>query len=1098
VATYCSECSAELAEGAVCTNCDHGARIASHSSVPPSAGSIAEGGELREATVLFCDLGGYTAWNEEEEPEAVVPTMDRIKLQAIRIFAEHGGVANQFVGDEILGLFGVTASNEDDPCRATSAALELHAYVHEQQVLRPNGERRVLELHTGIETGMIYVRVTDSRGGLFDVTGDTVNTAARVRSLALPGQILIGPVTYERVWMHFDTAALPPTIVRGKAQSLTPHQVLRRVRLSLPFASATGRPDLTTCVGREQELQRLRRAWEGACSGRGGLVTIEGLAGVGKSRLTHELRRHVLGTAGPAGALVLHGRCAAYHVAPYQPLIDALLGAIADDGEGAGIVAQLATLAPLSSQSLDVLAHLLAPGASTIEDPPAEGELRRQAIVEALDELVATSSAERPVLVLLEDFHDADEPSRAALRHIIQHASTRRALFVVNYRPVEGTDPLRLARIEHFELEALDAEAARTMACEVLATHSLSPDLASHIHERTQGNPFFVEEICRSLQEAGALSRRLGMVVPTRSMGMLRAPPGVRSIVRSRVERLPAAHKKALRLASVLSPEFSIEELKTLWINPRPFESALVAEAAWQSVTPPAAADVDDLLLGLESQRLIASTGDARAKTYRFEHAITQEVVYESLPRHGRRWYHGLIAGWMEQQYAPDKLEALYETLAHHFGKSDNTGKALDYAILSGEKAWRSFALEQAGSHYARATALFLQMGPLDVARKRRHIEVSISWARVGLYNPSSDQLNALHTSRHYALELADARGLCLCLNWISWIEYALGNHRMALASSEEFLTTARTLNDSILIAQAHANLGLAQAMSTDYAPALLAIDAATRTRGRSRGSQAYSLGYLAMIRGDQGAFELSFEHLRDAAEMIGPLGRDTLKGPWLIQRGMVEAWQGDWQACLETARHARAVSEHIGGQYIAAMSLTLEGYALGMSAPEQRAVAVERLEEAVSMLEGQGVRLHMSWCCSTLAEVLVAAGEYTRAEQFATAALERAALDDRLGEAAALRVLGTVAQVRDGSVQVATELFQRAEASAQRKSSPREVAITQLCTAECLDRAGEPVRARALLERAHAYFTARAMPWYVARAEQLLQRLLRRVQDPL
>jgi class 3 adenylate cyclase/tetratricopeptide (TPR) repeat protein len=1072
VPTPCPECHAVVDDGAVCTRCGLAAqsRTTAGSSLPPPLASIAEGGELREATVLFCDLGGYTAWNEEEEPEAVVPVMDRIKLQAIRIFEEHGGIANQFVGDEILGLFGVTASNEDDPCRATSAALELHAYVRAQEVLRPNGERRVLELHTGIDTGWIFVRVTDSRGGLYDVTGDTVNTAARLRALAEAGQILVGPTTHERIWMHFDTAPLAPTAVRGKAHPVVPHQVLGRVRLSSPLEASLLRHGLTTYVGREAALGTLQAAWSSACAGHGTLLTVEGAAGIGKSRLSYELRRHVLATTTPTTApapLVLHGRCSSYRVAAYQPFIEALLAHCHDESAEGGVLAQLSALAPLSRDSLQTLSYLVAPGASPPEHVPAEGERRREAIVDALHELLTLSAQVRPVLLSLEDFHDADEPSRAALRMLAQRAVGLRVLIVVNFRPSESSPTLRALSSQHVPLEPLDGETARTLACGVLTAASLAPDLARFIHERTLGNPFFVEEICRSLLEAGGVTQRFGMMIPTRSLELSRAPPSLQSIVRARVERLPAEHKKALRLASVLGLEFSLEALLTLWENPRPTESVLVAESAWRSLTPAEAEPLDVLLFGLEAQGLVASVSGAARGGYRFKHAITQEVVYESLPRRGRRWYHGLAAAQLEQQCSRESLEFHYETLAYHYGLSDHLDKAIDYTILSADKAARSFALEQAAAMYARATGLFAALGELSRAHKQRYTEMSLGWARVGLYNPQREQVAALKASYGYAQERNDERCACLCLNWMSWLEYALGNQTVAQAHSQEFLQTARTLGEPALEAQALTNLGLCHTMATEYTEAVRTIEARIHQRGRSTGTaHAYSLGYLALIRGDQGAFEQAFEHLRAAARIIDPMGRDTLQGPFLIQRGMVESFVGDFSTCLQTATRASAIAERIGGQYIGAMSLALAGYAEGMLSAAARARGIERVRAGVGILENEHVHLHLSWCRALLAELLALSGDHRQAAATAQAALARVAERDCLGEVTAHRVLARVA-LADREPERAHHHLELAHAAALRKQSPREVALTQLQQAELLHDRGERQRAGELVQQA-------------------------------
>jgi predicted ATPase/class 3 adenylate cyclase len=1051
--------------------------------------NIPEGGELREATVLFCDLGGYTAWNEEEEPEKVVAVMDHIKLQAIRIFEEHGGIANQFIGDEILGLFGVISSHEDDCCRAISAALELHAYVHNQQVMRADGSRRVLELHTGIETGSVYVRVTDSRAGLFDVTGDTVNTAARLRALAAAGKVLIGPATYDSASSLFELTALEPVQVRGKAQPVTPFLVNGRTRTSGSWSSDYSRRAQTEFVGRADELWRLGEHWARARAGTAALVTVEGPAGIGKSRLCHELRKCVEAPDAPP-ALVLHGRCSAYRAAAYEPLIEVARGLFeAEDPAALVLPARFALAEPLSEASRQALCALIAPDECPAAQTELSGEKLRVAIGDALSELVLSLATMLPVLIVLEDFHDADEPSRAAVERILQAVAGRRVLFVVNFRPSESVSSLRAHAVEHVALKPLDGEHTRTLTCGVLTANSVAPELADYIHERTLGNPFFVEEICRSLVEGGAITRRFGYVVATRRLETSRAPRSVLSIVRVRIERLTASHKKLLRLASVLGLEFDVEALEMLWTSPKPAQSALVSESTWRSLHPPEdSASIPGLLLELEHQGLVLRVSTDR---HRFRHAITQEVVYDSLPRHERRWYHGLVASWTERARGADVATAHYETLAYHYGLSANLPKAIDYAILSGDKAWLAFSLEQASAQYGTAIALLDSLGALDAEQQQRYIAVSVSWARVGLYNPHAKQLAALQIALDHARALRDARRECVCLNWTSWIEYGLGNQADAVASSAAFLRAASALGDAGLAAQALTNSGLAHVLSTEYQRAVELIQAGIEKRGRSDGTAyAYSLGYLALIRGDQGHFEQAEDYLSEAWQLVEAEGREALQGPALIQRGMVQAWRGEWTSCRETAGRALAVASRIGAPYIRALSLVLHGYALGMQSDAERARGIELLQQGITTLEGLGIRLHLSWCLSGLAELLLLMGDGDRASEVARLALARAAENDRLGESAARRVLAMTALELRSDAEEATRQLMAALEAARNKASPRDEALAELGLAHVHHQTGDREAARVWSARASRFLALHGMLHWQGRALELLEAL--------
>ena len=183
-------------------------------------------GERRHATVMFSDLTGYTALNEATDPEEVEAIMGRIKDEATAVIERHGGTVNQFVGDEIMALFGVPLARRDDPRRAVAAALELHAAVGRLITdLGPAPGRPGLSMHTGINTGLVVARRSDARAGTYALTGDAVNTAARLRSLAGPGEVLVSADTWQQVADHFEADAGAPVEVKGKERPLSPYRI---------------------------------------------------------------------------------------------------------------------------------------------------------------------------------------------------------------------------------------------------------------------------------------------------------------------------------------------------------------------------------------------------------------------------------------------------------------------------------------------------------------------------------------------------------------------------------------------------------------------------------------------------------------------------------------------------------------------------------------------------------------------------------------------------------------------------------------------------------------------------------------------------------
>ena len=245
--------------------------------------AVAPEGDRRQATVLFSDLSGYTAMNERLDPEEVAAIMARVKAEAVKIVEAHGGIVNQFVGDEVLALFGIPTAHTDDPVRAARAALALHEMM---RGISPEVEPRLgraLRLHTGINTGLIVTSLRDDRDGRVGVTGDTINTGARLKSLAEDDTILLGPETRKLVADEFETEPLEPVALKGKAEQLTPYRLIAEratpATVSQPF------------IGRRAELRQFTGIVEECLeSGRGQAVYVRADVGVGKSRLVDEFQ----------------------------------------------------------------------------------------------------------------------------------------------------------------------------------------------------------------------------------------------------------------------------------------------------------------------------------------------------------------------------------------------------------------------------------------------------------------------------------------------------------------------------------------------------------------------------------------------------------------------------------------------------------------------------------------------------------------------------------------------------------------------------------------------------------------------------------------
>ncbi|MCH7478111.1 MAG: AAA family ATPase, partial [SAR324 cluster bacterium] len=733
----CSACSAENREGArFCQTCgvplprncpgcgrenaadarfcDHCGRdlslagepgVAARAEPTPlaAAGSIHEGGglgERRQATVLFSDLSGYTALNERLDPEEVEGVMSRLKTEAVRIVETHGGIVNQFVGDEVVALFGIPDAHEDDPMRAVRAALDLHRMA---AAISGEVEGRIgspLRWHSGINTGLIVTHVRDDREGRYGITGDTVNTAARLVNEAAADEILVAPETRRLIGPFFEVESRPPVELRGKAQPIIPFRIVgeSQVRTRLEAAEKKG---LTPFTGRAGELTTLRACLEKAVAGRGQFVSLLGEAGIGKSRLLLEFRQSV----DHDRITVLEGRCQTYGSdTPFLPFIDALRHGLHLLAEGSPAelrekaIANVRAIDPSLEPYLPHFLHLLSlPSGEFALPANLQGEELRRALVEALAAIITLNTRHKPMVFIMEDWQWADEASDAALKYLIGLAANFPLLVVAVYRPEFARS---WGNPEHYTpivLRPFDGPETAELCRAVLNVTALPDELAAPVTERTGGNPFFVEELCHALIEEGTVVVENGRASLTQPLETVRLPETVHGVIRARIDRLDPESRDVLRYAAVIGLEFAIRVLERVH---------------------PHAARLAPALERLRNQELIQQMRVLPEAAYRFKNVLTQEVVYETLLLQQRREFHALVGRALEAQYA-DRLEEHIEALAHHFERGEVWDRAAEYLLQAAEKAKLHWGYP-AALGLCRSAQTALEKGGATAERKAR------------------------------------------------------------------------------------------------------------------------------------------------------------------------------------------------------------------------------------------------------------------------------------------------------------------------------------------------------------------------------------------
>lgn len=1007
-----------------------------------------EAGRRCHVVLLFSDLSSYTTISEHCDPENVAKLLGMMKTQAGPIIESHGGLINQFYGDGFLAVFGLPSPKEEDVRHATTAALELHQAIRDLALDFSLPEGLEPRLHSGIHSGLIFARKTSLLHGRYELIGDAVNTAARLCAIAVSDEILASQETLEGAKEFFHVRKVPPLQLKGKEEPTSVYRVIGRTDVQTRFEASEQR-GFTRFIARGAEFKHLQAALTGACSGKGRVVYVEGDAGIGKTRLLYEFEHGM----SEGSATVLRGLCqSAGRIAPFEPFQQVLRQRLLPSTQLARAEALLeleASLLGLDAKladSLPQLAQLL----FLDEDPefPTSRESSQTAIRQALIAVLLAVSKQTPLVLLLDDWHWADDASWQALRDLSSLANSNPLLIIVGSRV---TDRPSLADAHQDTLRLLPFTSREAeIAAQSWLSGTLDAKAVLTLIERAGGNPLFLEELCLSW----SVESKLRAAGPEAS----RVPSTLHGLVASRIERLPARHAELVRIAAVLGTEF---------------EAELLAEVS-------AFSDVLSLLQDLAGYDLIYAT--ETPGRFRYKHGLTRDIAYDSVRLSERHRIHRAVAHAIYARHAATGLAEHLETLAYHYAGAAEHELAAEYAEKAGDKAALASALDRVRQQY-RAALLELDRLKQTPALRQRWLALVRKWAAACVYSPAEEQLVLLERASTYATLEGDRGATAYAHYWIGWIHYALGEQEASIRSFQAALELAQTLKDERLSGQLLANLGQSHAAAGNYAESLRCLDAALgakRNRAPSGSGAvpvgfAYALGTKGLIYGDIGHFTRAYQVLE---ESLSPVRARThaIEGSLLGLLGMVQLWQGQWEASLETAERARAVAEVVGEPYVMAIAQTVRGAARCRIAGDRSGLA--ELTEAKEWLDRRRIRLYLSFCAASLAELALAGDDLTLALENANFAVERAAHGDRLGQCLAHRVLAECA-ARMGDQQKASLELSNARTLAISRSSHRDLALTEFLESRLNLGQKDATSATAQLELARARLLALGMHWH-------------------
>jgi class 3 adenylate cyclase len=819
---YCGDCGTALPAKSASPQPDAPARSAETSiRAERPEDSSALDGERKTVTALFADIRDSTELAQDLDPEearAIIDPALKLMIEAVR---RYDGYVVQSTGDGIFALFGAPLAHEDHPQRALYAALRM------QEEIRRYGDRLLsrggepIEIRVGVNTGEVVVRslTTGQAHVEYAPIGHTTNLAARMQAVARSGSVVVSESTRRLVEGYFSLRAIGPTRLKGLSEPVPVYEVtgLGPLRTRL---QASARRGLTRFVGRDSELAQMKRAFELANAGRGQILAAIGEPGVGKSRLVYEFKALSQSACMLLEALsVSHDKASAY-----LPLLDLLHGYFGiearDDGRKRRekVTGRVVELDRNLEDTLPYLFALL--GIAEGDDALAQmdAQVKKRRTLEAIKRILLPESLKQPLIVVFEDLHWIDQQTQEFLNLFADSIGTAKILLLVNYRPEYSHQWNNKTYYAQLRLDPLGRDDAEQMLDALLSAPVAPPSgplarsetlplarsfagegkgegaasgeggdltaLKRLIIERTEGTPFFMEEMVQALFEDGTLVGN-GVVKVARPLTQIKVPATVQAVLASRIDRLPAQEKELLHTLAVLGREFPL---------------GLVRRVTYDSDD-----ELEAMLSRLQAGEFVYEQPAFPEPEYIFKHALTQEVAYNSLLIERRKQLHESAAQALESIYAEHPNDHLSE-LAHHYSRSGNTSKAIEYLRRASERAIERSANAEAIAQLRAALDLLKKL-PDGLAPDRQ--ETSFQLALGGVLaiatNPGNPEVErAFSRARELSVRVKDDAQLFHALAGLWFRRQILGELEDSLEVAEQLLALALRVDDLVELKFAH------------------------------------------------------------------------------------------------------------------------------------------------------------------------------------------------------------------------------------------------------------------------------------------------------
>ncbi len=1025
--SFCGHCGATLSP--LCPYCGlvnpPGFSFCGHCGADLSQASLASlqstlEGERRFVVVMFADIAGFTRLSEKLDPEEATKLVNRCLDEMTNTVVQHGGRVDKYTGDGLMAVFGAPTAHEDDPERALRAGLAMWEAMEQ---MASAADSPPISLHLGIACGQVVAAGVGGQGRReYTVIGTAVNLAARLEEVSAPGQIL---VSEEIARLMGHTFAFRPVVLprlHGYTGEVQAYELLRD-RPDTIHLRRTGRLH-SPLVGRDTEIARLRQALEDLQNGRGGILSVIGETGIGKSRLLREacaladaqtsrlncLEGHALET----GEAVRYG-C-------FRTLLWQAIGVGGQDSipqVAAALRTSLNERMPgQADETYAYLARILGlpiPAETAERMNRLDGESLKWQTMRALRQWLAALVAQGPTVLIFEDLQWADPTSIEALEQIFPLTEQEALLIIGVYRPEPNRPAWRLreaagqahgAIYTELWLRPLDAAAAEQMVAHLIGSEHVPETAMQLILARAEGNPLFIEEIVRSLIDQGLLvpqdDTHWYLAPAWREVAI---PDTIQGILQARIDRLDGESKRALQVAACIG---------------RRFPYRLLADVAETTGLP--RQRLDRCLRTLEEAALIERSDGSPDGEYAFHHILIHDTVHNSLLKGTRAQWHAAVARWYEE-HALEDAEPPFALLAYHYEQTDDQEKQRFYFTQAGLQAARGYANAEARVLLTKALAMTTAPAerlPLLLERERicglmgsrsqqrADLEDALQLARLlqddgqlatvynqlAYWHESQGDYPSSHAAAEAGLEAArrahDRHAEAESLHRVASAAWRQGRFATALEAAQAALLASRAANDAPREATSLTTMGIVHRSRGEHDAARACYQQALdihRAIGDRRG-EAISLSQLGNVFFDLGDVTRAFDHHQQALDIFRLVG-DRRGEAWSLSGlGSVFLTCGEYEAALARYEEALDIRRHINdrrGEGVALADLGNARLALG-----QLPAARDALEKAVILLRDIGARRDEVYALTYLARAMQHMGELDKAQALHQAALSR------------------------------------------------------------------------------------------------------------